>query len=137
MIEPLLKTQLEPVARRYAMQQHVIEHIVFAKPLLAQCQCETRRIYRKVKFFENVGESTDVVFVAVSKDDRGQIVAIFFEKIEIRDGNVHAERRFFRKAHSGIDDYHFVLIPDAHAVHPKFADPAKRYDLNFAHNHDL
>ena len=70
-----------------------------------------------------------MVFVPVGEDQGGQVVAIFFEKIEIRDRDVDAIRRFFGKSHAGIDDDHLVAVPDAHAVHPELADAAKRYYL--------
>src|SRR5436190_7966037 len=75
-----------------------------------------------------------MVFVAVSQDDCGQVVAILFEKVEIGNRNVHTERRFFRKAHPGVHDDHLIGVPDAHAVHPKFADAAKRNYFNFLHS---
>ena len=76
-----------------------------------------------------------MVFVAVRQDDRGQVVAIFLEKIEIRDRDIDTERRLLRKAHPGIDDDHLVGIADAHAVHPEFADTAERNYFNFVHRY--
>ena len=74
-----------------------------------------------------------MIFVSVSEDDRRQIVAVFFEKVEIGNRNIYAEWRFFGKSHTGVDNDHFVGVPDAHAVHPKFADAAERNYFNFIH----
>ena len=63
----------------------------------------------------------------------GQVVAKFFEKIEIRDRDVDAVGRFLGKTHSGVDDDHLVAISDAHAVHPKFADAAQGYYFDLIH----
>ena len=78
-------------------------------------------------------ERSDVVFVAVRQDDRGQIVAIFFEKIEIRDRNIDAVRRFLGKSHAGVDDDHLIAVADAHAVHPELADAAERNYFDLFH----
>ena len=77
--------------------------------------------------------AADVVFVAVGEDDGGQVVAIFFEKIEIRYRNIDPKRRFLRKAHAGVDNDHLIGVSDAHAVHPKLADPTKWYNFYFAY----
>ena len=74
-----------------------------------------------------------MVFVTVREDDRRQVVAILFEKIEIRNRDIDAVRRLFGKTHPGVDDDHLVAISDAHAVHPKFADAAKRNYFDLAH----
>ena len=90
-------------------------------------------VNRQVEFFEDVRERADMVFVPVRENDRGQVVAIFFEKIEIRDRDIDAIRRFLGKAHSGIDDDHLVAIADAHAVHPELADAAQWNYFDLVH----
>ena len=122
------------IVRLDAMQQHVVRACrIRSSRFSVKGERKSRRINRQIEFAENIGESADVVFVAVREDDRGQIVAIFFEKIEIWNRDIDAKRRFLRKAHPGIDDYHLVAVPDSHAVHPKFADPAERDYFDLAH----
>src|SRR5437868_14149700 len=104
---------LDLIARRDAMQQHIVEHVVFAEPFFRQRQRKTRGINRQIEFTENVRECTYVVFMAMGKDNRRQIVAIFFEKIEIWDRDIDPERRFLRKTHSRIDDDHLIPITTA------------------------
>ena len=75
-----------------------------------------------------------MVFVTVCQDDRRQVISIFLEKVEIRYRNINTIRRFFGKAHTGIDDDHLVAVADSHAIHPEFADTAKRdYFNSFSH----
>jgi hypothetical protein len=51
-----------------------------------------------------------VVFVSVRQNKRGQIVGVFVQKIEIRNRNINAVRRFFGKSHSRVNDNHFVAV---------------------------
>ena len=115
------------------MHQNVVEHLEFVKTLFRQRQREARSVNRQIVFFENVRQRTNVVLVAVREDNGGQVVAVLFEKVEIRYRNVDAERRFLWKTHTGVDDDHLVAVPDTHAVHPELADPAKRYDFDLFH----
>ena len=70
-----------------------------------------------------------MVFVPVCQHQRRQVIAVFFKKIEIGNGNIDTEGRFLGKAHAGINNDHLIAVPDAHAVHPEFADAAERYDF--------
>ena len=76
-----------------------------------------------------------MVFVPVGEYDGGQVVAILLEEIEVRDRDIDTKRRLFGKTHAGIDHDHFVAVPDAHAIHSKFADAAQRYYFKFVHRH--
>ena len=116
-----------------SMHQDIIEHSKFFKTLFGQSQREPAAVNRYVELLKYVGKGSDVVFVAVGEDDRGEVIAIFFEKIEVGNGNVDTERRFLGKAHARVDDDHLVAEPDAHAVHPEFTDPAERYYFYLSH----
>jgi hypothetical protein len=70
-----------------------------------------------------------MVFVTVGENYCGDVVAILFEEVEIRNANVNAVSGLFRKAHSGVEDEHLILITHSHAIHPKLADTAERNDL--------
>jgi hypothetical protein len=71
--------------------------------------------------------------MAMRQDDSRQIVTIFFEKIEVGDRNINAVRGLLRETHARINDDHLIAVPDAHAVHPKLADPAERYNFYLVH----
>ena len=74
-----------------------------------------------------------MVFVSVGENDRGQVVAVLFEKVEIWYRNIDTVWRFFWETHARIDDDHLIAIADAHAVHPEFADAAERNYLYLFH----
>src|SRR2546421_6935095 len=117
---------IDDVVRLDRMDQDLVEHPMLFETLFGQADRESRGINRKVELLEYVSERPDVVLVPVGEDDRGQVVAVFFEKIKIGNRDVDAERRLFGKTHPGIDDDHLVGVADAHAVHPEFADAAER-----------
>ena len=67
--------------------------------------------------------------MTVRKDDRGDLVAILFEHLEIRNANIDAIDALFRKAHTRIDNDHLVAKAQQRAIHPKLADTAEGDDF--------
>ena len=67
--------------------------------------------------------------MAVREDDRGDLFAILFEDLEIRNANVDPIDALFGKAHAGIDDDHLVAKTQQRAIHPKLADTAEGDDF--------
>ena len=65
------------IVRLDTVEQHVVEHIKFAKPLFGQREREPRRIDRQIELAQDVGKRADVVLVAVGQDDGGEVVAVF------------------------------------------------------------
>jgi hypothetical protein len=53
--------------------------------------------------------------------ESGQVIAVFFEKIEVWNGDVDSVWRLFRKTHPSVDNDHFVAVSDPHAVHAELA----------------
>src|SRR6185437_5777822 len=117
------------VARLDAMQQHIAEQIVFFEFAFRETGSEMRTVNRDVETFEEVRQRAEMIFVTVREDDGGDRVAIFVEKIEIRDRNVDAVSRFLGKAHPGVENQHLVAVAHSHAIHSKLADTAEWYDL--------
>src|SRR5687768_16199622 len=78
-----------------------------------------------------------MVFVTMGQHDRGDMVAILLQKIEVRNTNVDAVRRFFGEAHAGVENEHFILITHSHAIHSKLADTAERNDLHHTTHYRL
>src|SRR5688572_31555163 len=95
------------IVRLDSMQEHIVKHSKFFKTHFRQCVGEARRVDRKVEFSYKVRKSPDVVFVPVSTHKRGQVIAILFKKLKIRNGNIDTVRSLFRESHSGVDDDHF------------------------------
>src|SRR5690606_27176429 len=121
----------------YAMEQDVVEHPKLLETFFSQGMCKTGGIDRKIKLSENVRQSSDMVFVAVREDDGGKVIAILFQKIEVRDRNIYAEGRLLRKSHPRIDNDHLVTVADPHTIHPEFANTSERDYLYFVHTQPL
>src|SRR2546421_4697107 len=117
------------VARLDAMQQRIANQVVLFELALCQTGSEMRTVNGDVEFFEEVRQRADMVFVSVGQDDSGDVLAVLFEKLEIRNGNINAVRAFFRKSHARVEDEHLVLVAHGHTIHPKLADTAERNDL--------
>ena len=67
-----------------------------------------------------------MILVSVGEHYRGYVVAILLEKIEVRNADVNAIGRLFRKAHARVKNEHLILITHSHAIHSKLADTAER-----------
>ena len=65
-----------------------------------------------------------MILVSVRQHESGEVIAVFFEEIKVRDRDVDTIRRLLGKTHAGIDDDHLIAVADTHAVHPEFADTA-------------
>jgi len=86
-------------------------------------------VNRNVEFLQDIRKRAEVVFVPVSEDNGGDVLAILFKEIEVRNTNVDAIGRLFRKPHAGVEDNHLVLVTHRHAIHSKLAYSTERNDL--------
>ena len=66
-----------------------------------------------------------MIFVTVRENDRGDVVAILFEEVEVGNADIDAVGSLFGKAHAGVEDEHLVAVAHSHAIHPKLADTAE------------
>ena len=66
-----------------------------------------------------------MIFMAVRKNDRGDIVAKLFQDFKIGNADIDAVDALFGKAHAGIENEHLVAIAHQRAVHPELADAAE------------
>ena len=117
------------VARLDAMQHHIAEDAVLIKLAFRQAQREARSVNRNIEFFQDVRQRAEMIFVPVREDDRGDLFAILFEDLEIRNADIDAIDALFGKAHAGIDDDHLVAKTQQRAIHPKLADTAEGDDF--------
>ena len=111
------------------MQQHVAEKVVFFEFAFSQAGGEVRTVNRDVESLQDVRQRPQMIFVTVCEDYRGDVIAKFVEKVEVWDRNVYAVSRLFRKAHSGVENYHLVAVTHSHTIHSKLADTAEWDDL--------
>src|SRR5688572_32832852 len=94
---------------------------------------EVGTVNRDVELLQNERQGAQMVLVAVRENDSGNVIAIFFEDIEIGDADIDAVDALFGESHAGIDDDHLVTASHKRAIHPKLADTAERYDLEHTH----
>src|SRR6185503_21266645 len=111
------------------MEQYVAEQIVFFEFAFRESRSEVRTVYRNVELLQQVRQRTEVIFVTVRENYRGDVVAVLVEKTEVRNRNIHSIRRLLRKPHPGVENQHLVTVTHSHAIHSKLADTAERDDL--------
>ena len=120
---------IDYVARLNAMHQSIAKQVMFLQLALSQSGGEVGTVNRDVEFLQDVRERAEVVLVPVSQNNGGDVLAILFKEIEVRNTNVDAIGRLFRKPHAGVEDNHFILVTHRHAIHSKLAYPTERNDL--------
>ncbi len=98
---------------------------MFVEFAFRQSQGEMRSVNRDVEFFQNVGQRTQMIFMAVRENDRRDLVAILFEDFEVGNADIDAIDALFGKAHARIKDEHLVAKAQQSAVHPELADAAE------------
>ena len=94
----LKDADLDDIARFDAMQQHVAEQVVFFEFAFSQTGGEVRTVNRNVELLQDVRQRAEMIFVTVREDNRGDVVAILFEKIEIGNGNIDAVSASLRES---------------------------------------
>src|SRR5215470_16340094 len=72
----LVGTDLDKTAGKDFAQRGGVEQSCFVEALLDQRQRESRSVNRHVQVAKNVGQGADVIFVAVSEDDRANLRAV-------------------------------------------------------------
>src|SRR5215213_1732060 len=122
-------TDIDNVSWLDSMQQHVVEQVVFFELAFGKAGGEVGTVNRDVESLENVRQGPQMIFVTMRQDYRGDVVAIFVKKPEVRDRHVDAVRGLFRKAHPGVENQHLVAVTHSHTIHSKLADTAEWDDL--------
>src|ERR1044072_3790363 len=117
------------VTRRDAMKEYITEQVVLFELAFRETCGEVRTVNRNVELLEQVRQRAEMIFVAVRQNDGGDVVAVLVEKTKVRNGNVDAVSRLFRKAHPGVENQHLIAVTNRHAVHSKLADAAEWNDL--------
>ena len=65
-----------------------------------------------------------MIFVAMSKQDGANLIAIFEQVGNVGNNNVDSEQLRLGKHEAGIDDDDIVAPPQGHAVHAELAESA-------------
>ncbi len=122
-------TYSDHVAWLDAMQHHIAENAVLIELALRQTQREPRSVNRNVESLQDVRQCAQVIFVPMREHDRGDLVAILFKDLEIRNADIDPIDALFGKAHAGIDNDHLVAKTQQRAIHPKLANAAEGDDF--------
>src|SRR6185295_12613127 len=91
------RSDVDDVAGLDAMKQDVAKQVVFFEFAFRQPGGEMRAIDRDVELFEQVRQRAEMIFVTVREHDGRDVVFVFVEKVEVRDGNVDAVSRLLGK----------------------------------------
>src|SRR5215210_717828 len=102
----LKRADVHHVTRLDAMQQHVAKQIVFFEFAFSEAGGEVGTVDGDVESLKNIRQSPKMIFVTVRQNYGRDVVAILVEEAEVRDGDVDAVSRLFRKAHAGVENQH-------------------------------
>jgi hypothetical protein len=113
------------------VDEHIVHQVVFFQLSFGEADRKVRSVDGDVEFFEDVRQRAEVVFVPVRQNNGGQVLPVFFQKVEIGNRNVNPVHALFWKPHAGVNDDHVVCVPHGHTIHPELADAAERDDLQY------
>src|SRR5262249_46140922 len=100
--------------------------VVFLETALNQRQGEGGSIDGNPDFGEEVGDGTDVVFVAVGENQRTDMRQVFLEVTEVRHDQIDPEQLGVGEHHPGVNDDDVVAITDGSHVHAELAQTTER-----------
>ena len=80
---------------------------------------------------------SNMIFVAVSQDQRGDLVPILINKGEIRYDYVDPVDIVLRESHACVNDDRFAATAHRHHVQSKFANTAQRNYFQFVISHKI
>ena len=121
------RADLEGGARVHFAQVDALLQAVFDQLGARQRQGERRPVNGRVHLVQNVGERTDVVFVAVSEQNGAKTVLVLAQVRDIGNHDVHAQQLGVREHDAAIDHDHVVAVLEDHHVHAELAQASEGY----------
>src|SRR6185503_15023450 len=88
-----------------------------------------------VQLREHPGQRANVVFVAVGKENRTNMLPVFHQVRNIGDHDVDAQQLRFGKHQAGVDDNNVISPANGHAIHSELAQTAQGHDVQFSSWH--
>jgi hypothetical protein len=107
----------------------VLIEVVFSHTPLDQSQSEGCSEDRNIDLGKEEGHGTDVIFVAVSENERSDHFAMLNQVSQIRGYEVDSQEFIFWEHHAAVDYYDVAAVADRHHVHAKLAESAEWYYL--------
>ena len=104
---------------------------MFLKLQLDQSHGELRRIDRYIQFFEDIGQRSDMILMAVRKHESLHFALIFPEIGDIRNHQIDSIHVIFRKGKAAVYHHDRILVFERSDIHTDGFQSAKRYNLQF------
>src|SRR5208282_3004296 len=129
------RPNFEALSRTDFAQVRVVEKLVFVKLIFDVGQRKLGAPDGNVQFAENPRQGSDVIFVAVRKDDGAHQLAIFKQVRNVGDNDVDPQQLGFGEHQAGVNHDDVIAPADGHAVHTELAQPAQRNNMQFSFCH--
>ena len=126
------RADLERRAGVHFAQVDAFLETVFGQLGARQRQGEGRAVNGRVHLVQNVGERTDVVFVAVGEQNGAQTVLVLAQVSDIGNHDIHAQQLGVREHDAAIDHDHVVAALEGHHVHAELAQASEGYRSQLA-----
>jgi hypothetical protein len=108
---------------------HLWTNLVLVKFRFNERECQRRTVERDVASeFEEIGNSTDVVFVPVRENDADDVVEAIADGSEVGKDEVDAGLGFLREQNTAVDDEQTTVEFEHGHVAADFAESAERDD---------
>ena len=117
--------------RRDFDKRDFVEELVLFQLAFDVGQREFGGVNGNLELAEDPGESADVVFMPMGKDDGTDVLAVLGEIGDVGYDDIYAEQLCFREHEAGIDHDDVVFPAECKAVHAEFAEAAEGDDFQF------
>ena len=121
-----------PVARLDDMQLCPAEQTVLPQFPLDQADGQPSAVDRNIYLFEQIGQPTDMVLMAVGDKNAADLIRIALHIGEIRDHQVDSRHIGIREGQAAVDEDHIVPALKERHILPNFIDAAEKRN---AHRH--
>jgi hypothetical protein len=119
-------SERELFLRRDFDEPYFVEELVLFKLAFNVGQRELGSVDGHLEFAEDPGQSADVIFMAMGKDDGTDEFPVLRKVGDVGYDDVNAEEFRFRKHEAGVDHDDVVFPADRKAIHAEFAEAAER-----------
>ncbi len=126
---------LEALARPDLVEHGIVQQGMLFQFAFHVGQSEFGAIDRNVELRQNPRQRSNVIFVAVRKNNRAHVGTILDQVGDIGNNNVYAQQLGFGEHKPGVNDDNVVAPANGHAIHAEFAESTEGYNLEFSYGH--
>ncbi len=130
------RSQWQNIARLDGMQFNLIQQVMLPQLHLGQAERQPCAVHGSIHVREDVGQRTDVVFVAVGEDDGPQLLPPLHHIGDIGNDDVNPQHVVLGEHETGVDEQHLFAVLDSHHVLADLAYTTQRNDpqtVSFVH----